>query len=87
MPEASDLIALIESAFAPLYCVAELRDYRLTTWLRVYDPDGKPLLTAKVGKTRELLENRHQLIFALEPCRARVEELGFALAAWPTSGE
>lgn len=85
MTDASELIALIESAFKPLRCVAELQDYQFKTCMRIYDPEDQPLLTAEVGKTQELLDNKHQLASVLEAFRAHVEDRGFSLEPWSPS--
>lgn len=80
MFEKSQLIDIVKSAFAPLYCVAELQDYNHTFGFAVYLPDGSRVTYDKKGAA--LLQNESELSSAILDVRAKIEAKGIVLGKW-----
>ena len=81
MIEKSDLIVIIENAFKPLECVAELEQYDSALGFGVHLPNGK-LITYKEPNIKLLLDNNHLLISTILSVRSEVEGKGIVLEDW-----
>ena len=75
------VVEIIQSAFAPLGCVAELHDYNRVIGFRVYGPSNEPLLKFKETPVDSLLSG-HGLETIIDAARRRVEQKGFELDPW-----
>lgn len=75
------ILALIQAAFDPLECVAELTDYQTKVGFRVYGADGQPMVTFRPVPVDQLASGPG-LVSIIEGARRRVEARGVALGAW-----
>ncbi|WP_426701488.1 hypothetical protein ACPPVV_00280 [Rhodanobacter sp. Col0626] len=75
------VIEILQSAFMPLECVAELHDFNKDVGFRVYGPDNAPLLTFKDTPIDGLLSGPG-LGTIIEAVRRRVEQKGHKLNPW-----
>ena len=80
MFEKSQLVSIVESAFAPLRCVAELQDYDHAFGFAVYLPDGSRIKYEE--KDAALLQNESLLSSAISAVRVKIEAKGIVLAKW-----
>lgn len=78
---AENAAQIIESAFAPLRCVAEPWDYGHRIRFRVFDSSDNPVLTVE-----ELLKKQFSdavsLASVIDLARGTLEQRGFDLADW-----
>jgi hypothetical protein len=72
---------IIQQAFKPLRCVAEIWDYGEKIRFRVYRPDDKPLIQYSELTMRQAQSDR-SLSDLLTEARQRVEEKGHHLDPW-----
>ena len=82
---AQDAARVIESAFAPLRCVAEPWDYEYRIRFRVFDADNE-LLISMDEVLRPVFEDSERLESLLKYARERVEAKGVKLDPWSLSG-
>src|SRR5690606_27516128 len=75
------VVEIIQSAFAPLDCVAELHDYNRVVGFRVYGPNNEPLLKFKETPVDGLLSGPG-LETIISAARRNVEQQGFKLDPW-----
>ena len=75
------IVDLVQGAFAPLECVAELSDYRTKIGFRVYGVNDQPILKFEPIPIHQLASGQG-LVTIIEAARRRVEERGIALAPW-----
>ncbi|MCC8686087.1 hypothetical protein ABFU27_02650 [Xanthomonas campestris pv. raphani] len=75
------VVEVIQSAFAPLDCVAELHDYNTVVGFRVYGPTNEPLLKFKETSVDSLLSGPG-LETIIDAARRKVEQKGFKLDPW-----
>lgn len=75
------VVEIIQSAFAPLDCVAELHDYNSVVGFRVYSPSSEPLLKFKDAPIDSLLSGPG-LETIIDAARRKVEQKGFKLDLW-----
>ena len=80
MFEKSQLVGIVESAFAPLSCVAELQNYDHAFGFAVYLPDGSRITYEE--KNAALLQNENALSSAISDVRVKIEAKGIVLAKW-----
>lgn len=80
MFEKSQLVGIVESAFAPLRCVAELQDYEHAFGFAVYLPDGSRIKYEE--KNAALLQNESLLSSAISAVRVKIEAQGIVLSKW-----
>jgi hypothetical protein len=80
MFEKSQLVGIVESAFAPLRCVAKLKDYEHAFGFAVYLPDGSRIRYEE--KNAALLQNENLLSSAISAVRVKIEAQGIVLAKW-----
>ena len=66
----------IEAAFKPLKCVVEVFDHEQKIRWRVFDGDGKPLLTMKAAMVWEV-RNSNLLDPIVSACRTKLEQQGY----------
>lgn len=82
---AQEAASIIESAFAPLRCVAEPWDHNYRIRFRVFDGNDEPML-----RMDEVLRPTFQRVKSLESLlnqvRGRVARKGIELAPWSLSG-
>lgn len=76
----SQIVRIVEGAFLPLECKAELQDYEHAFGFRVFLPNGKSI-TREVRDASTLL-HECQLSAVIESCREEIQSRGIALAAW-----
>lgn len=76
----SQLVCIVESAFAPLECVTELQDYDHAFGFAVYLPDDSRVTYE--NKSAALLQNESELNSAILEVRAKIEEKGIILTKW-----
>ena len=80
----SEIKMIIEDAFRPLRCVAEVRDYEQKLRFKVFGPDDKGIVEVPEIVLSEVRE-RNQLRETISRFRKRVEERGFSLQPWSLS--
>jgi hypothetical protein len=80
MIDKQDLIDIVESAFKPLECVAELQNYEHAFGFRVYLPNEEPI--TKEEKNANILLNEHQLVSLISSTRSEIKGKGIALEKW-----
>ena len=83
MLDKSELVAVFQSAFLPLECVAELQNYDHALGFRVYLPSGQ-YITHKEPDVSVLLHHS-QLTAIVERFRAQIASSGVALLPWEPS--
>lgn len=66
----------IEAAFKPLKCVVEVFDHEQKIRWRVFDADGKPLLTMETARIWEV-RNSNLLGPIVSACRTKLEQQGY----------
>ncbi|MEI8102893.1 MAG: hypothetical protein WCG61_05125 [Chlorobium sp.] len=84
MIEKSELIGIIESAFLPLECVAQLKEYQTYAGFTVTLPDGTRLMNEELEpdlKTDLLVDARH-LTSVITLVRERIGHKGITLDEW-----
>lgn len=72
---------IVEGAFKPLRCVAEIFDYDKKLRFRVFDANSQPIVTVP-DLVLSLIRDNEQLAAVVNQARERIEEKGFALSAW-----
>ena len=80
MIEESQLVGIVESAFAHLECAAELQDYNHAFGFAMYLPDDSRITYE--NKSAALLQNESELISAILEVRAKIEAKGIVLTKW-----
>ncbi len=80
MLEKSELVPVVESAFLPLMCVAELKNYEHAFGFAVYLPNGGRVVYEEKNASR--LRDSNALQQALRVVRRRVASKGIKLAPW-----
>jgi hypothetical protein len=80
MLDKTELVGIVESAFAPLKCVAELQNYNHAFGFAVYLPDGSRIKHEEKNVT--VLQNESALSFVVLSVRTRIETKGIALDKW-----
>jgi len=80
MFEKSQLARIVESAFAPLSCVAELQNYDHAFGFAVYLPDGSRIKYEE--NNAALLQNGSALFSAILAVRDKIEAKGIVLTKW-----
>ena len=80
MLDKSELVGIVESAFAPLECVAELQNYDHAFGFAVYLPDGSDIKYEE--KNAKNLQNEPVLSSVISKVRERIEAKGITLAKW-----
>lgn len=80
MLEKSQLIGIVESAFAPLSCVAEFLNYNHAFGFAVYLPDGSRIKYEE--KNAVLLQDEPTLSSAISAVRAKIKAKGIILDKW-----
>ena len=76
----SEICKIVEAAFQPLQCVAELQNYEHAFGFRIYLPDGK-YLTHKEPNVSALL-HKTQLAALIQQYRDKLEQRGMQLHSW-----
>jgi hypothetical protein len=79
-----DLINIVQSAFNPLECVAELQNYEHAFGFRVYLPHEEDI-TREEKNINLLLLNEHELISLISSTRSEIEGKGIVLEKWSFS--
>ena len=72
---------IVETAFNPLRCVAEIWDFDQKLRFRVFDPKDEVVLTFPNEVLRHLRDG-DALRNVILAARARIEEKGFLLEPW-----
>jgi hypothetical protein len=72
---------IVEGAFRPLRCVAEIRDYGQKLRFRVFDENDVGVLRMDSAVLRDLRDQQN-LRNVLSAARETVEEKGFRLDPW-----
>ena len=80
MLKKSELVGIVQSAFAPLECVAELQNYEHAFGFAVYLPDGSRIVTE--NKNASSLLNEASLSEIIDSVRKRIEDKGIMLENW-----
>lgn len=78
---ASEAAKAIETAFAPLRCVAEPFDYEYRVRFRVFESSGQPVLTVE-EIVKAHFSNVSRLVDIVTVARDRLSKEGFQLDAW-----
>ena len=78
---AQEAAAIIESAFAPLRCVAEPWDYDHRIRFRIFNSNDEPILRMN-ELLRTTFQDAKRLESLLNQVRARVARKGIELAPW-----
>lgn len=76
-----EIAHIVQGAFRPLRCVAEIRDGGQKLKVRVYDPDGNPMPPDQTLILR-LVRNDQNLKTVIEYGRDLVKSRGFELDPW-----
>lgn len=79
-----DVLEIIQTAFLPLRCVAELHDYDQKVRFRVFSPEDEALLFLE-GTPIDSLVQGNKLATVLEHARRRIEKKGYRLNQWSLS--
>lgn len=74
-------LSILQSAFAPLRCVAELYDYQSKARFRVFGTSDEPLLRMEAIELF-VLGDRRLLSEIIEGARSRLVKRGIALRVW-----
>jgi hypothetical protein len=82
---AKEAASIIESAFAPLRCIAEPWDYDYRIRFRVLDGNDEPMLRMD-EVLRPTFQNAKSLESLLNQVRDRVTRSGVELAPWSLPG-
>ena len=82
---AQEAASIIESAFAPLRCVAEPWDYEYRIRFRVFDDNDEPMLRMD-EVLRPTFQDAKSLESLLNQVRDRVAHEGIELAPWSLPG-
>jgi hypothetical protein len=77
----AEIKSIIEGAFNPLRCVAEVWDYGKKFRFRVFGPDDKPLIRFEKLNMRDARSDSN-LSLILAGVRDRIEENGHRLDTW-----
>lgn len=77
--------SIVESAFAPLRCVAELQDHGEKFGFRVYGPDNEPVVTF-ADQPMDALRDGPGLETVIVALRKGLERKGFELFPWAAGG-
>lgn len=83
MLQKCDLVPIVQRAFAPLACVAELQNYEHAFGFAVYLPDGSRIVYEEKNIT--ILLNEAVLNGVIHQVRQRVEAKGVTLTPWMPS--
>lgn len=75
-----DVVAILEEAFRPLECVAELADYDHKLGFRVYLPDGE--FVTFLPMPVDQLRSGPGLRTVIEAMRSKVQQKGVELRDW-----
>ena len=73
---------MVEGAFRPLRCVAEIWDYDDKLRFKVFDENNNSIIERPLLVLRELADEKTLSEF-LRLIRTQVEEKGFTLESWP----
>ena len=76
----SEIVKIVESAFQPLQCVAELQNYEHAFGFRIYLPDGKYITHEEPDAGALLYEA--QLASLIHQYRDKLAQRGIALNPW-----
>jgi len=82
MIEKSRVVEILEEAFRPLDCVAELKNWENGVGFRIYEQTGKPVITREFESVDGLRRNRSQLIEVIVDARERLSAMGHLLDPW-----
>lgn len=80
MLDKSELVGIVESAFTPLECVAELQNYDHAFGFAVYLPDGSIIKYEEKNANR--LQNEPVLSSVISEVRERIEAKGILFVNW-----
>ncbi|WP_424193209.1 hypothetical protein ACMYR3_16470 [Ampullimonas aquatilis] len=78
--EIENVVEIINSAFAPLRCVAELWDYGFRIRFRVFDKDEPLLNVDEILKPQ--FSDHSRLCFIINEARSNLTSRGFNLTEW-----
>jgi hypothetical protein len=81
MPGDEEIRAIVEQAFRPLRCVAEIWDYEQKLRFRVFDNNDVGVLRMESAVLRDLRDEQN-LRNVLSAAHETVEEKGFRLDPW-----
>ena len=73
--------SIVENAFHPLRCVAEVWDYEHKFRFRVFDPNNQPLVSFPEEIVASLQDDTH-LLSVITDARRRIEQKGYSLDPW-----
>ena len=82
MIEKSAVIEILNGAFRPFDCYAELIDYENGVRFGVYDRDGNRLVSRKLASVDVLQRNAHELADWIGRARDYLRENGHHLDPW-----
>ncbi len=80
MLKKSELSTIVQCAFLPLECVAELQNYEHSFGFAVYLPDGSRIKHEEQNAT--CLQHESTLSSVITTIRSQIESKGITLANW-----
>ena len=80
----TEIKTIVESAFRPLRCIAEVWDYDQKLRFKVFGPDDKGIIKVPELVLRKV-RKKSELYASISLLRERVEGKGFDLLAWSLS--